>query len=331
MSTRVVTACIAVTVLSGIASAQGLTYDMTLTGTYTDPRSSQPVSRPMMAAHGQFADGNARIDYQQVGAPTGRPARPGLFGPGTYIIVKGATHTSYFVDPAKREYVEFNSDSMSKVSERLQASLDGLVTTEWSDVSASGDIAGAGEAIEGYSTIKYHVVDNATMTMTIMGRRSQSITRSTTDIWIAPKLSAAINPMGRSLTGSHSGANSAYTDALTAAYAKLPKGAPLKTVTHSETVDNGKTTRSDMTMTLAHLTTGAVSASVFELPAGYTKNDLFGQMSSLGKLGDSLKKAGEAAPPTPSVAQSVSDGVTGQAKDEAKEKAKSVVHHLLHP
>jgi hypothetical protein len=321
-------------VLSGGASAQGLTYDMAMAGTYTDPRSGQPISRPMMAAHGQFADGNARIDYQQVGAPTGRQAGPGLFGPGTYIIVKGATHTSYFVDPTKREYMEFNSDSMSKLSEKMQASLGGLVKTEWSDVSASGDVAGPGEPIEGYSTIKYHVVDNATMTTTIMGRRSQSVTRSTTDIWIAPKLSVAMNPMGQSLAGGHSGANSAYTDALTAAYTKLPKGAPLKTVTHSESVDDGKTTTSDMTMTIAHITTGAVSASVFELPADYKKNDLFGQMSGLGALGDSLNKAraaSHAASPKTPVAQGVSEGVNEQAKEEAKTKAKSVVHNLLHP
>jgi len=331
MSIRVMSTCIATVVLSGIASAQGLTYDMTMTGTHTDSRGGQAVSRPMMVAHGQFADGNARIDYQQPGGPDARSPGSGLFGPGTYIIVKGAERTSYFINPAKREYMEFNSDSMSALSEKMQASLGGLAKTEWSDVSASGEVAGPGEPIEGYATIKYHVVDNATMTVTIMGRRSQSITRSTTDIWIAPKLSVAMNPMGPSLAGGRGGATSVHTEALTAAYAKLPKGAPLKAVTHRESVDEGKTTISEMTMTIAHITTGAISASVFELPAGYTKNDLFGQMAGLGTLGDSLNKARAASHDTSSVTQGVREGVSEQAKQEAKDKAKSLVHNLLHP
>jgi uncharacterized protein DUF4412 len=334
----------------------GLTYDMSTSGTMPG-RGGAPVTRTFMAGHGQFADGNARIDYVSTDAPTGAPAGAsagGFMSPGTYVVVKGATRTSYFVDPAKHEYMEFNSDSMSKMAAKMQGSLGGMVKTEMSDISVSGENLGTGEPIDGYATVKYRVTDANTMTVSVMGRTSRTQSKAVTDLWIAPQLDANMNPMARSSAGSGTAATAAYTDALQQAYAKMPKGVPVKTVMHRESIDGGKTQSVDITMTLSNIKRGPVSASVFEIPAGYTKNDMFNQMGAIGAaLGDSLAKARTAAgapgtsgpsasapasgpPSLPGAAagaakDGATEGVTEQAKDEAKTKAKSALHGLLHP
>lgn len=84
MSTRVMTTCIATVVLSGIASAQGLTYDMTMTGTHTDSRGGQSVSRPMMVAHGS----SMVIDH------TFNRTRPGDNNKGIYMLKVHACNPS---------------------------------------------------------------------------------------------------------------------------------------------------------------------------------------------------------------------------------------------
>jgi hypothetical protein len=273
------------------AQAQGFSYDMKTTGEQPG-RGASASAGPhiMMAAHGQFANGNARLDFTQ------SPMPGGFMGQGTYMIVKSASSVSTFVDPAKREYYEIDRDDLTKTAAAAQQMTGGLVKTDVSDVAVTTEPLGSGEAIEGYATVKYRITDAYTMTMSIMGRTTKSTSHSTTDLWIAPQLDGIMNPMSRQAPAAPAGPMAALTTELTKAYAKIGKGVVLKTTRTSVSETGSKATTSTMTTDVSNIKRTAINPTVFEVPAGYTKTaGLAGGLGMLNAIGDSLKAARAAA------------------------------------
>ena len=314
--------------------AQGLSYDILTTGSGTG-RGVSPETRTFMAAHGQFSGGKSRLDI------TESLSRGGMFGPGTYMIMNRTKGTTTIVDPAKQEYVELNPSELAKSTAGLQQAVSGMVKQELSGVRVNVEELGAGETIEGYATLKYRITDDHTMTTSIMGRTTETVEHSTTELWVAPKLDGIMNPMARPAAATATGPMAELTTELTKAYSKVRPGVMLKSIRTGETVTNGKSNTSTMTMTLSNVKRASISPSVFEVPSDYSK--AASPFDALGAAADSLngatsggpKKrgrngavstAGEAAD---SVKAGVKEGVLEGAKEESKDDAKAQAKRAL--
>ncbi|MBK5187728.1 MAG: DUF4412 domain-containing protein [Gemmatimonadaceae bacterium] len=249
---------------AGSLGAQGLSYDMSTTATMPD-RTGAMMTRNMSTAHGQFAGGNSRIDFTQSLAPAG------MMGTGTYMISSASRQTVTSVDPAKHEYTVINLAELGKTANDMQAALGGVAKTEITDVKVGVEDLGAGEPLDGYATYKYRLTQSFTMKMTVMGRTISSPSASTTDIWVAPQLDGLMDPSARPPVSTTTGPMAELTAQLTAAYSKVRKGLMLKRVTTSESGAGSRKRTTTMTTTITNVKKTAISPSVFEVPAGYTK------------------------------------------------------------
>jgi hypothetical protein len=208
------------------------------------------------------------------------------------MISNSAKGTTTMVDPAKREYVEMNPAELAKSTAGLQQSLGSIAKMDVSNVAVHVDDLGAGEAIEGYSTLKYRITESYTMNMSVMGRTTTTAQTSTTDLWVAPQLDDVMNPTARPASGAATGPMAELTAQVTAAYTKVRKGVMLKRITTSESNSNGKTRSTTLTMTISNVKRGAISASAFQVPSGYTKAaSPLEALSPLGVASESLDAA----------------------------------------
>jgi hypothetical protein len=251
--------------------AQGFSYDITSTSTHADRKTGRDTTVTVMNAHGQFEKGMSRLDVTQ------SMARGGVMGMGTYIITNGTTHTTTFVDPAKKQYMEFDVAELTKEAGELTQALGGMMKIEVTDVHASMESLGAGEKLEGYSTLKYRLTTNYTMNMSIMGHDSHTPTHTVADIWIAPDLDPIMNPQGRpdlSKVVTATGMMAPLTTAIIKAYANVKPGLMLKRVSTSTSGEGDKVRTSSMTTVVSNVKKGSIPASVFEVPAGYTKVEM---------------------------------------------------------
>jgi hypothetical protein len=310
--------------LASTAGAQSLSYDMKTTGQGMGRASSPSETRVFMAAHGQFSNGNARLDF------TESPMPGGMMGQGTYMIVKSESSVSTFVDPAKRQYYEIDRNDLAKTAAAAQQMTSGLVKTDVSGIAVTAEPLGPGEAIEGYATTKYRITDAYAMSISVMGRNSKTTEHSTTDLWIAPALDGVMNPMSRQAPPASGGSMDALTAELTKAYGKIGKGVVLRTARTSVSETDGKTRTSTMTTEISNIKRASISPAVFTVPSDYTKTaGLQGGLGALGAIGDSLKaarvRADKAGGPATSDASpgnlgdTVKSGMTQGASDGTKQ------------
>ena len=265
-------------------SAQGLSYDMKSTAQGMDPRSGSSVTRTMMAGHGQFVGGNARLDFTESAMPGG------MMGSGMYMIVKNASSISTFVDPAKKQYFELDRADLAKTATAAQQATSGLVKTDLSDLVVTSTLVGPGEPIEGYATMKYRITDAYTMTMSVMGQTSKTSSHSTTDLWVAPALSGLMNPMMQQ-SGAASGPTAALTTELTKAYAKIGKGVVLRMMRTDTSMTGDKTRTTTISTEISNIKRTSISPTVFDVPTGYTKSDGALGMGMFKAMADSARAA----------------------------------------
>jgi hypothetical protein len=195
---------------------------------------------------------------------------------GNYMIANSITRTVTFVDPAKHQYMELDLADLSKDAGGMGSSAPSMVTMKVADVHVSMESLGAGEKLGGYSTLKYRLTENYTMDLTIMGAETKTPTHTTTDIWIAPALDALMNPSARPDVGKiaeATGPMAPLTSAIIKAYANVKPGVMMKRVSTSVSTQSGKPHTSTTTTLLSNVKKGPIPASVFDVPAGYTKVD----------------------------------------------------------
>jgi hypothetical protein len=157
----------------------------------------------------------------------------------------------------------------------VQASLGGVAKTDITNVKVSLEDLGAGEPLDGYATYKYRLTQAFTMNMTVMGHTMSTPSQSTTDIWVAPQLDGLMDPSARPPTTVAPGPMAELTKQLAAEYSKMRKGLMLKRVSTQVGSSAGHERTVTVTTTITNVKKTAISASVFEVPAGYTKVALF--------------------------------------------------------
>ena len=246
--------------------AQGLSYDMSTTATSPD-RTGAIATHNMMAAHGQFSNGNSRIDVTQSMSPGG------MMGQGTYMITSGSKKTVTSVDPAKQQYTVIDVGELGKTANDMQSALGGMAKIEVVGIKIDVQDLGAGEELDGYPTYKYRITQAYTMNMIVMGRTMSTPTQSVTDVWVAPQLDGLMDPSARPPVAA-TGPMAELTKQLTVAYAKVRKGLMLKRVSTMDSGEGARKHTTTVTTTITNVKKSAISPSVFEVPASYTKVDL---------------------------------------------------------
>jgi hypothetical protein len=312
------------TSLSAVSShgvnAQGLTYDMKTTmqkGT-GDATSDTQI---MMSGHGKFQDGNSRMDMDESIMPNG------FMGKGTYMILKNATRDEWIVDPQKQQYFKINVDSAANFSMGSMNLLGGMVKMETSDVTAEMQPMGPGETIQGYSTLKYRLTTSFVSKTSVLWRKTKSRNTTTTDIWVAPQLVGLYNPASAASQG---GGSSEFGRKIATAYAKVGKGAAIKTVAQTQSTGDHASAMT-MTMELLNIKRTRVPSSAFEVPKAYTEIDGTAVLSLLGGGGGGKdgKNGSVVDQITDSAKQGVKQGAAEEVKNQVKDKTKGALRGLF--
>ncbi|MDQ6736712.1 MAG: DUF4412 domain-containing protein [Gemmatimonadota bacterium] len=298
--------------------AQGLTYDMKMSmqqGTAASPGDAQIL----MSGHGKFADGNSRMDMDQSVMPNG------FLGKGTYMILKSGSRNEWIVDPDKKQYYEINMDSVANFSMASMNIMGGLVKMETSDATAEMQPMGPGETIQGYTTMKYRVTTNFTSTTSILGRKKRSKNTTTTDVWVAPQLGGLYNPAS---AASQVGGGSELGRKVAAEYAKMGKGAFIKTVSQTQSTGDHASAMT-ATMELLNIRRTRVPSSAFDVPTEYTRIDGTAALSMLGGGGTDGKGGNFGDQLVDSARQGAKQGAAEEVKNQAKDKAQGVLRGIF--
>jgi hypothetical protein len=273
----------------------------------------------MMRGRGTFAGSDGRIDILESGSPGGSE----VFGSkGSYFLVREAGKKMVIVDPAKKQYMEWDIANMLAGLSKMMNAMGGMMKFEMSDIKIESRNLGGGEKIEGYPTVHYQLVENYTMNVKMFGRSSTSRTETTTDFYFAPSLKGLTNPFvsnGRAMAQSFDMFNNPdYKAQMAAAQARIEHSVPLKTVVRTvSTDDKGKQKVTVVTSEMVNFRNIDVPKSTFAIPEDYKLIEM-PKMDANVAAGDSAGPKGEVAMPDVNA-----DSIANAAKDSAKEAAKN--------
>jgi hypothetical protein len=249
-----------------------LRYDLRVTVTSTSAASSAGPSTPTFVeglAHAQAANGAARIDIAK-----------GAFGigvlrDGDFLTLRDDGRTLLVFSPETKRYARLDRAKLAQGLNGVSSSFGGALGVQTTDVAIDvAAVVGPREMLQRYSTVRFVLTEDYTVTISVMGMKSAMATHSTTEYWFAPELTGLVNPFtSRVLPGdqfpSFLGAD--YATQMVAAQAKLPSGVPIKTATTSVTTDaRGNRATTTTIWQLNDITNAAIPESVFDVPEGYT-------------------------------------------------------------
>ena len=273
----------------------------------------------MMRGQGTFAGSDGRIDILETASPQGSEM---FGGKGSYFLVREGGKKMIVVDPAKKQYMEWDMASMLAGMSKMVNAMGGLMKFEMSDIKIDSRNLGGGEKLEGYPTVHYQMIENYTMNVKIFGRSSKSRTETTTDYWFAPSLRGLANPFvanGRAMSESFDMFNNPdYKAQMAAAQARIQFSVPLKTVVRTvSTDDKGKQKETVVTSEMVNFRNVDVPKSTFAIPADYKLIEM-PKMDANVAARDSAGGQGEVTLPDVNA-----DSISNAAKDSAKEAAKN--------
>lgn len=317
-------------VAAALPVTDGMSYEFVMKSQSKATGNKETVT---LHGRGTYAGDDAKLEILDASANTGGEETFG--GKGTYFIVKDGGKEMLLVDPTQKSYMKWDIANMFAGMSKVINAVGGLVKMQISDVKIDAQDLGAGESVQGYPTRHIRMVQNYTVSASMLGRSSKSRSETTTDYYFAPSLRIA-NPF---VSNSQQMAmmsqfdmfkNPDYQSQLAAANAKLPKtGVPLRTVTKTVTTDEkGKQETSITTMEMVNFKATSVPASVFAIPSDYKMIEmpaLNASMSANGSAGASGSNGGKgftADSIAAAAKQGAKEGATEGAKDEAKNAAK---------
>jgi hypothetical protein len=204
---------------------------------------------------------------------------------------------------------------------KMVSAMGSMVKMEMSDVKIEAHDLGAGETIQGYSTVHYQITQNYSMSVKMFGRTSKTKNESTIDYYFAPALKSLANPF---VSNNQAWAQSMdmfnnpdYKNQMAAAMSKIKYGVPLKSVIKTvATDDKGKQQTSVVTSEMVNFHNTDVPSSTFAIPAGY-------KLIEMPKMDMNTSAAGDN--PGNKTADINADSIANAAKEGAKEGVKEGV------
>lgn len=288
----------ALLVAAAPSATKGVTYDFSMV-TSSDAQRGKELT---MSGKGMVAGGNARIEFTNVNMPQMR-AQGGPFAEGSYILFKSATKSFIVVDTKEKQYSEMNQDALMQMT----SALTNIVKFEMTNVHVDANRVQPDTIVDSYKTQHYRMTQAYHMKMSMAFIHQENDVNSVMDYYYAPEFDDLINPYmssGWSSSGNFFN-NPDYSSQLKAASAKLHHGVPVLVVTHTSNTDKkGKVVNGTTTMHTTNVVRDHVPASLFEIPAGYTKYE----------------------PPTQAQASAAPDASSQNADTTTKKKKKGLFH-----
>lgn len=279
----------------------------------------------MMRGKGTFAGSDGRIDILEAG-PQGNSDTFG--GKGSYFLMLDGGKKMMLVDPANKQYMEWNMANMLAGMSKMMNAMGGLMKMEISDIKIDAHNLGAGETLQGYKTVHYQMVQNYTVNLKIFGHSSKSRSETTTDYYFAPALRGLANPF---VSNSQAWAqsfdmfnNPDYKSQMAAAQSRIEYGVPLKSVVKTVTTDDkGKQQTSVMTSEMVNFHNTDVPRSAFAIPEGFKQTEMPKLDANMAAGGAAGAKDGSSTATGPDInADSIAAAAKTRAAEAAKEAAK---------
>lgn len=218
-----------------------------------------------------YANGNLRVDLLETSAQS-----PGAIGKSSYILSRNGGKEQYMVDTVKREYYALDTDSILSKAVGTKDPVAEL-GIKVSGVNVSVDEVGAGERFLGYATRHWRTRYQMTLSAALFGDSVSATADITDDSYYSHDVPFPANPIMRRdamlvtpLANLIPGTESAK---VTAAYAKLPKTAPLKSTARISLAFGPMEITLVSTDEITKIEQVNVPASFFEIPAGFKKVD----------------------------------------------------------
>ena len=306
--------------------ADGMSYEFVMKSQGKSTGNKETVT---LRGRGTYAGDDAKIEILDASSSTGGSDAFG--GKGSYFIVKDAGKEMLLVSPKDKTYMKWDIANMFAGMSKVMNAVGGMMKMELSDVKIDAHDLGAGESVQGYPTRHIRMVQNYTVSASMLGRKSTTRSETTTDYYFAPSLRIA-NPF---VSNSQQMATMAqfdmfknpdYQRQMTAANAKLPKnGVPLKTVTTTvSTNEKGKMDTTVTTMEMVNFKPGNIPASTFAIPSDYKMVEMPDMNAAMaakeqGDASDSASAAGKQG-----AKEGASEGGKNAAKDAAEGAAKKL-------
>jgi hypothetical protein len=305
--------------------ADGMTYEFIMKSQNTQTGNKESVT---LRGRGTYAGDDAKLEILEAASSTGGAETFG--GKGTYFIVKGGGKEMFLVNPKEKTYMKWDIANMFAGMSKVVNAVGGLVKMQMSDIKIESHDLGAGETVQGHPTRHVQLVQNYTMSMSVLGRKKTSRSETTTDYYFAPNLRIA-NPF---VSNSEQMAmmsqldmfnNPDYKTQMSAAMARMPKnGVPLKTVTKTVTTDEkGKQETNVATMEMVNFKPSNVPASAFVIPSDYQGVEMPNLNASMtAGSGDAKGGSGKEGINADSIANAAKEGAKEGVKEGVKEGAK---------
>ncbi len=250
----------------------------TFAGTYFESKTSSQGGKGADAQRATvkgWVDGNsAKIEFVQSGNP--------LLEEGGYLVTRDGGETVYFVNPKEKTYAAFDTRGMMQFAGGAMKMINMKITNP----SVEKLEEKPGGLLVGLPTIYTKYRTTYTMSMSIMGFKSENKTEQVQEVWATPELVAkAFNIWLRKEPPS---VGDEQFDKLMKMEMGKIKGVPLKMITTTTTTDTkkGRTETTTVTMEVTTLQAVPVPESTFEIPATYKETQLFPAGGQEGQQGE---------------------------------------------
>ena len=243
---------------------------------------------------------NARLDFIE-GSHSSDPE-------AGYLITTNAAQTITMVDTEAKSYMDVDINRMGALAGQVVQASGGLVGLDVTDQSVEMLLEERGPDMHGYPTQHRRFRTSYKMNVSILGIKRTSTIVNEEEVWVTTKFRDSGFDMWRKRGQLQTGIES--LDKLIAAEAAKTEGIPLKRIVTSTTTDGkGKSESTTTTTEVTSVKRGALSNSLFTIPAGYTDG-----MVEIQADMDAMQRAAETAE---------SEGPKGDDADS------SVVHETL--
>ncbi len=227
-----------------------------------------------LVMHMYAQGGNVRQAFEEM-----KGSENPLMAKGGYWIYRSDENKLYSVNPENKSYMEIPIDSLMK----LTGSMGKLVKMKVSNPVVKREGLSP-ESVMGYPCEHFRLFMDYEMEVKIAFIKSKSLTKQVREIWSSPKINAA-SEIGAPFKSKDMKTGFEDMDRLVEAEMKAQgeAGFPLKVVTTTTTTDTkGKKSETTVsTMEVTSLSVKKLPETLFEVPAGYTKEEgaqgLFGK------------------------------------------------------
>jgi hypothetical protein len=256
---------------AGAPVGHALTYTLTITshGLNADGKA---IDYEEMATE-QLAGDNARITFfdptltepPDGGAPQVQ-GRPKFYGHGAYYLVRRGDSTITVVSPAQKKYFELPGDQAA------EQSLGKLLHMQLSNVTIGVERIQPDTGVQEMQAHHWRITDTYTQKVSVLLISATSHVQWVMDYYMAPDFKDDIDPfvhVGGILTyvGSQE-----YRTKMQAALAQMEPGVPILSVERMTSTDNRGAGQSVLVSRVTNISRDTVPASVFAIPADYTKS-----------------------------------------------------------